>query len=79
MFMLVQFVTIKLQSINSRMYKLWYVLYDDRLHSKGNEGTTTTCNNMDKFHEHIEQKKAEPSKKLILHDFMCTKFKIRLN
>lgn len=36
-------------------------LYNGRPHRKGNEGTTTTCNNMDKFHKHVELKKEEPS------------------
>lgn len=59
--MLAQFVTVKLESTHisiNRMYDLWYILYD-RLHIKGNEGTTMKYNNVDKFHKHIEQKKSE--------------------
>lgn len=66
MFMLAQSVAVTLESTHmsiNRMYKLWYILYNGILHSRGNEGTAIKCNNMDKFHKHIEQKKAEPSPK----------------
>lgn len=60
--MLAQFITVKLESIhmssNSIMYKLWYIYVT--ADTQGNELTTTTCKNMDKFHTHnIGQKWAE--------------------